>query len=214
MAYNFNGSNQSINTGFTPPVGANTRTLCAWFYCETFGDRKILDYGATTGNGTAVGITLEQVSSLPFVLFRHSGGNIRYAAKGLNVWQHVALVVPFDGATTNDVIVYVDGLAVAGTRNAGSNYTLATTSTNLFVGAMTTGASAFDGSVAEVGVWNVALTADEIASLGKGVTCNLMRPQSLVFYAPLIRNLQDVKSGSTLTNNNGAPVVAHPRVYK
>jgi hypothetical protein len=40
-----------------------------------------------------------------------------------------------------------------------------------------------------------------------------VRPQSLVFYAPLVRDLQDVRGGLTITNNNGATVAAHPRVY-
>jgi hypothetical protein len=71
-----------------------------------------------------------------------------------------------------------------------------------------------NGLIADVGIWNVALTDAEIASLAKGVTCNLIRPQSLVFYAPLIRNLQDVRGGLTITNNNGATVANHPRVYR
>ena len=69
------------------------------------------------------------------------------------------------------------------------------------------------GLIAEVGIWNAALTAAEIASLAKGMTCDKIRPQSLVFYAPLVRNLQDVKGGLTITNNNAATVANHPRVY-
>ena len=70
-----------------------------------------------------------------------------------------------------------------------------------------------DGKLAEVGIWNVALTAAEIASLAKGMTCDKVRPQSLVFYAPLVRNLQDVRGGLTITNNNTATVATHTRVY-
>jgi len=71
----------------------------------------------------------------------------------------------------------------------------------------------FPGIISEVGIWNSALTAAEIASLAKGMTCDKVRPQSLVFYAPLVRNLQDVRGGLTITNNNAATVAAHPRVY-
>jgi hypothetical protein len=67
--------------------------------------------------------------------------------------------------------------------------------------------------IAEVGIWNAALTADEIASLAKGMNCDKVRPQSLVFYAPLVRDLIDAKGGLTITNNNGATVANHPRVY-
>jgi hypothetical protein len=75
-----------------------------------------------------------------------------------------------------------------------------------------TGAT-LDGCVAEVGVWNAALTAAEVASLAKGMTCDKIRPQNLVFYAPLVRDLIDQKGGLTITNNNGATVATHPRVY-
>jgi hypothetical protein len=34
-----------------------------------------------------------------------------------------------------------------------------------------------DGRIAEVGIWNAALTAAEIASLAKGMTCDKVRPQ-------------------------------------
>lgn len=69
------------------------------------------------------------------------------------------------------------------------------------------------GEMAEVGIWNDALTAAEIASLAKGMTCDKVRPQSLVFYAPLVRDLIDQKGGLTITNNNGATVANHPRIY-
>ena len=69
------------------------------------------------------------------------------------------------------------------------------------------------GDIAEVGIWNVALTAAEIESLADGMTCDKVRPQSLVFYAPLVRDLIDVKGGLTITNNNTATVANHPRVY-
>jgi len=70
-----------------------------------------------------------------------------------------------------------------------------------------------NGLMAEVGIWNAALTAAEIASLAKGMTCDKVRPQSLVFYAPLVRELIDQKGGLVITNNNAATVAAHTRVY-
>jgi hypothetical protein len=74
------------------------------------------------------------------------------------------------------------------------------------------GASFATALIAEVGIWNAALTAAEIASLAKGMTCDKIRPQSLVFYAPLVRDLIDQKGGLTI-NTNAATVANHPRVY-
>lgn len=86
----------------------------------------------------------------------------------------------------------------------------------MFIGAQFAGGNIqgyTNGLIAEVGIWNAALTAAEIASLAKGMTCDKIRPQSLVFYAPLVRDLIDAKGGRTITNNNGATVANHPRVY-
>ena len=67
--------------------------------------------------------------------------------------------------------------------------------------------------MAEVGIWNVALNAAEIASLARGMTCDKVRPRNLVFYAPLVRDLIDAKGGLAIANNNGATVANHPRIY-
>jgi hypothetical protein len=70
-----------------------------------------------------------------------------------------------------------------------------------------------NADICEVGVWSTGLTADEIASLARGVSPSLVRPQSLVFYAPLIREPVDFLGGLTLTNTNGATVSNHARIY-
>lgn len=66
---------------------------------------------------------------------------------------------------------------------------------------------------AEVAVWSAPLTADEAVSYAKGFKPSRIRPQSLVFYAPLVRAVQDVRKGITLTPVNSPTVADHPRRY-
>lgn len=73
-------------------------------------------------------------------------------------------------------------------------------------------AQGFNGTIAEVGIWNVALTDDEILGSARGFTPDQIRPQSLQFYAPLVRNLIDVRGGRAITNVNSATVATHPRI--
>ena len=61
-------------------------------------------------------------------------------------------------------------------------------------------------------MWQASLTAAEIASLAKGMTCEKICPQSLVFYTPLIREIQDLARGMTLTDTS-TTVANHPRIY-
>ena len=111
--------------------------------------------------------------------------------------------------------VYIAGALSNGTpQGLGTNTSILSGTANLTIGAASTGVGGFfTGDMAEVGIWNAALTAAEIASLAKGMTPDKIRPQNLVFYAPLVRNLIDQKGGLTITNNNGATVSNHPRIY-
>lgn len=128
----------------------------------------------------------------------------------LNTWYHVAGV--YESATIRRA--FIDGSNDSAGNDNGNSIT--PSGVNLLtIGARynTVIGSYFPGDMAEVGIWNVALTNAEIASLAKGMTCDKIRPQSLVFYAPLVRDLIDQKGGLTITNNNGATVATHPRVY-
>lgn len=126
-------------------------------------------------------------------------------------WSHMA--VSTTSANTLDQKIYFNGSQVTTVVNRNN---LTSAITNAIVPQINgrNGANNLSTfSAAEIGIWNAALTAAEIASLAKGMTCNKIRPQSLVFYAPLARNLLDQKGGLTITNNNGATVATHPRVY-
>jgi hypothetical protein len=125
-----------------------------------------------------------------------------------STWQHAAGV----WAAANSRTIYLNGgNSVTDVRTAVPSGLVATNIGARFLN----GAYGLfmAGLIAEVGIWSAALTADEIASLAAGMTCDKVRPQSLVFYAPLVRDLQDVRGGLTITNNNGATVADHPRVY-
>lgn len=73
-----------------------------------------------------------------------------------------------------------------------------------------------DGSVAEVAIWDIALTPDEIAALGKGVSPLLIQPQNLKGYWPLYGagspepDLSGNRNNATITGSvsaaNHAPV--------
>lgn len=141
----------------------------------------------------------------------HNGTTAGTATVGspvTNTWRHAAGVF----TSTTSRTVYLDGTTTATNTTSVSD---PTSLDNLTIGARRNSSivNYFTGSIAEVGIWNVALAADEIASLADGMTCDKIRPQNLVFYAPLIRDLQDVRGGLSITNNNGATVANHPRVY-
>lgn len=211
MAYDFNGTNQHLTVGSTPVSGVPI-TMAAWVRPTS-----------VTGNRTAISVYSSTDSDRVALYFSNAtpgaytvndgiaAGIAQSGTASLNTWGHLAGVI----SAANSRIAYWNG--TAGSTNT-TNITGLTTFNRIVIGARPEGLSNTmgefaSGSIAEVGIWNVALTAAEIASLADGMTCAKIRPQSLVFYVPLIRNLQDVRGGLTITNNNTATVANHSRIY-
>lgn len=69
-----------------------------------------------------------------------------------------------------------------------------------------------NGKTAIAAFWTTALTDGEIASLSKGFSARRIRPQNLIFYAPLVRNVFDWIRGLGFTDT-GTTVSDHPRSY-
>lgn len=206
MAYEFTAaSSQYLNTASTP-ANAGPVTIACWVYPTTLATVSIMAIDQSNGSDR-------------FALTLLAAGTARAQSQtvfvdssttyGTNAWNHVSGI--FDDTTIKRSIWL----------NGGGNVTTTTTESTvnknrIVIGARTASGSVgayFGGRIAEVGIWNAALTQPEIASLAKGMTCDKVRPQSLVFYAPLVRDLQDVKGGLAITNNNTATVANHPRVY-
>lgn len=205
MAYQFNGSNQYLTVTSAPAV-AVPLTIAAWFRKNGTSAVNGIFLTATAGSANYFGFYFGSSSTVRGDV--GAGGNIAdFAASGpysTNTWGHACLV----GASATSRTIYRNG------GNSATNTTSLTPTgiTQLQI-AHYRGGVTFDGQFAEVGVWNAALTAEEVASLAKGMTCDKVRPQSLVFYAPLIRDLQDMRGGLTITNNNGPTVADNPRIY-
>ena len=222
MAYDFNGTSQTI-TAASAGVTAEPLTIAAWFYptrntartvivslADTLGfDPGAQMFYALVEDGTKTGD--------PICATKHNGGSAAAVSDEatstsgftINSWWHGCAVFT---STTSRTIYLNGGSSATNTTSVSTN---ANTVDKTAIGCLgrSTNAAFFQGRVAEVGIWNVALNADEAASLAKGMTCDKVRPSALVFYAPLVRNIQDLRQGVTLTNNNTATVANHPRVY-
>jgi hypothetical protein len=213
MAYSFNGTNQYFST-LTGDLFADVPiTMACWFITSNVTNNQGLLNICDNATGNQ-GIRLNAQGAV-------AGDPIRILSVGTataavdtttgfsaNTWTHACGVF----SSTTSRTVYINGGSSATNTTSSSG----TGENRLFQGVVR-GASAFTnyftGSLAEVGVWNAALTADEVLSLAKGMSPSLIRPQSLTIYAPLVRDLIDRKSGLTITNNGTATVSNHTRIY-
>ena len=204
MAYAFNASNQFI-TGTLGAALTRPLTYAAWIRRDVTASnlsRAIMGIQNLTTNDRLVAYT-NGGAVLAGYLNTGVGSSTKYSS-GQTV--HAAIIQESDvsrsayldggGKASNSTLYSVSGTDVV---SIGARYN---SSWGLYA----------DGRISEAAIWNAVLTDDEIVSLAKGFKPARIRPQSLVFYAPLLRNLQDLK-GLALTNNNGATVADHPRVY-
>ena len=201
MSYSFSGS-QSLDIA-SAPAQASLVTIACWYQVTNAAVRQGLVYlGDSSGLSNRHFLFHESNGSVACATF----ATLDFGPTGVtsNTWTHGAVSI----ASSTSRLVYTNGVSgTISTTNLNPG-----TFTELKIGARPGGIN-MTGLIAEVGVWDIDLNADEIASLSDGMTCDKVRPQNLVFYAPLIRDLQDVSGGLTITNNNTATVAAHPRVY-
>jgi hypothetical protein len=209
MAYQFaSASSQYISS--THPVSAAPFTISAWARIDnTSGNKTVVQIGNT---GSSQRFLLYFAGNTLSFFVNQTGSFAQAQAASTasaNIWYHCCAVE----ASSSDHRVYFNGtvgtlpnpatqsptginaLNIGNDRNSNANANLMT------------------GQMADVAVWDVALTAAEIGSLADGMSADKIRPDNLVYYAPLVRELVEVSGGLALTNNGTATVSNHPRIY-
>ena len=215
MAYNFVSTSSQYITSSSPSMSVHPTTISAWVYAtNNTAGMTVLNFATNTGSNDGFRVSLAgQATNDPARVSSVLGATVSISSIGdavlngfnLNTWHHVCGV--FTSPTLR--VVYRDG--VAGT-NATVSIDFASLST-ISIGALRLGNTLMDGYISDVGIWSVALNTNEITSLAKGFSAKKIRPQSLTYYVPLIRNLQEYRGNIELTNNNTATIVQHNRIY-
>lgn len=213
MAWSFNGSSDSLRSTSTPqPATAFPATIACW------GKKT-----ATGANGTMLGMFGGSASNRWVRILMGGDGTVTgdtnstgtdyqaattTATYTAGVWTHVACVFTANNSRT----IYLDGANAVTTTGTGAFSVNSRTSFGSLDRSSPT--EWFDGQLAEGAIWNVALTADEIASLAKGIPPSRVRPQSLKFYCPLIRSAGELRFPYVISAN-GTPAASgdHPRRY-
>jgi len=198
----------------TNPFGTTAYpfTIATRFYTTSVAATETLVYFT---NSAETNFFLLYISSATSKLRASAAaaGSANYSESGAtvstNTW-HTGVAVY---TSTTSRTVYLDATAGA-TDTVSRAPTL--TQDRVLVGDQNGGVS-WVGSIAEVAMWNVALTQDEITSYDKGFSPLLIRPQSLSAYWPIYGvtspepNLRNAADALSLV---GAVASAdHPRVY-
>ena len=127
-----------------------------------------------------------------------------------NTWFHAAGVV----SASNARAAYING-GSKGTDATEEDPLLVLDRTSIGRLGDSTPSQYFSGSIAEVAVWDIALTDNEIIVLSKGFSPLFVRPQNLVAYWPLIGNYSpetDIVGANNLTLTGTVVKANHPRI--
>lgn len=207
MARNFNGTSARIHIS-SAVVSATPYTMACWFRTTSMAHLGTLISVNNTAPANYAGLWFRgDVAGDPvdILIEEGKGQNTARSTTGCTSgqWHHACGV--FSSSTSRTV--YLDGGSSA-TDNASTTPSLNRTE----IGAWRTSLW-FSGDIAEVGIWDIDLTAAEVASLAKGVSPALIRPQNHVAYLPLIRDTHEIVNATGFTDVN-TTAANHTRVYR
>lgn len=182
MARDFSGTAQYLEYATAAARTSNPMSFSCWFnsddttlqFMVAVGDTDASDgrsqylrlFSSTVQAGTDVGASEAAASSTT----TYSTG----------VWHHGAAVF----ASTSDRRAFLDG----GNKGTNTSSIPMPAVDNTTIGVRHSNnvyQFPFNGRIAEVGIWSVALTDAEVATLGDGYSPLLVRPESLVNYWPV-----------------------------
>lgn len=213
MAYAFNGSSQYLQRSGLGSAGPSAWPMT--MYARSLSNTAAVSQVTVAdmdSNNPWNGLLLGHANTNNFFLNRFgASGATGGGSYSTGVWYSVG-----GRSRTNTDYDVVGNTTVT----PGSTNTAFGTLGNFLIGArLIPGISLqLNGKAACVALWNVALDDAEMNSLYRGFSPRRIRPQSLLLYAPLVRELilpkyaNNVQPGS-LSNVASATVADHPRTY-
>lgn len=211
MARTFvDGSSHYLYNSGTPPVTAQPLTMACWFY--PIGDfwNVLVGIGTAGSNNNrySLGATNNANGSLVSAQSRSSINGIAQTTSGFTrntAWYHACAV--FTSNTSR--AAYLNG----GSKGTNSTNVSISTPSALYVGDnMGYVPNAVDGHIAEVAMWNVALTDAEVLQLAQGARTTDIRRDNLVLYVPILGDSTEYDfsgNGYNLTVANSPAVADH-----
>ena len=162
-AYNFNGISNYIDVGNPSSLGNNPSnyTQAGWVYLVDFSDAYVFMSKRHDNTGNDWGTPVSTVNGT-FIFFADDAFYTQAPLAetnqlSVNQWHHLTFV-----KNQNTYSIYVNGVLDGSITD---NHIMGGTSNNLIFGAQLAWPEFFKGKLDDIGVWNRALTQQEITTL-------------------------------------------------
>lgn len=208
MAIILNGTTSQLVSASFGTSSPAEYSICTWFKADAAAANSALNIivylGDTTDDDHGIWFVWNSVSASQRSRPMHklAGSYVNYGTTGTatgGIWRH--WIAAYKAGTfsfyENGVLV---GTPIVVTKNS-ATITNWTFSTGLFA-----------GKIAFSGYYDCFLDASDAAALGKGAAPHLVRPQSLRYYVPGLRDANAAK-GVTNTASNLTYSDDNPRIY-
>lgn len=217
MAYEFNKSNSESFTLANALVTGTPSTFATRCYSYTpgSGNQGLISVGHTSTPNRFLSVFIGSGAGNVFV--RHRNGATTgqaWTSTPLSgsfpdpAWYHVCAVFASDSSRT----VYINGGSSGSDATAVPAFTPNVTGFGCLEYVVTT--DYLDGGMADVAIYNAALTAPEVASLAAKVSPRMVRPGSLVAYYPMVGHPRQPWVGDQFLTGAFVPaqIKPHPRI--
>ena len=194
-ATSFDGTDDYINATVFDIDLSESWSFSVWFNCDDASGSTncIFSNSKTSNDRLALSINTNRLS---FTTYNGSATTGSSGTVSSGIWTHA-----FATLVNNNLQLYINGVAQTGTASFGQNATA-----NFRIGSRPNGDSLFGGKIANVGIWNRALSSSEIESIyWKGQYADLKNTEltNLVSWYNLSADAND-STGTNNGTNNGA----------
>lgn len=190
MARDFPGSGANrLNVGDVSAIDitGTALTISLWAYLDTVAGGVYRDLVGKAQGGSLATIQYElRITSGGKLEFYTGNGSTATAtltaANGpTGAWAHI--VARQSGTGADALRIYVNNTLAA---SGSTSISIANLGHSLMFGSRVDNDGTVDGRMAHIGIWNAALTTEEIEALSKGLPPSRIRPTNLKGYWPLL----------------------------
>lgn len=224
MALSFAGSNSRVVLGSLDALsGASQLSIAGWVRLNDVNADAVIAIRGAAVSATSpwslwrddVGYTTGRINTLAVLVntdvgpLRVEGSNDLLNTAG--VWYHVAMV--FEAGVSQGLRIYVNGAKDTYVQSTVGHSQLVANTDDATLG-IDAATGWFDGSMAEMSLWDKALTDAHVARLAAGLSPLSLATEGVwpVLYQDLVRGLNRPGIGPTVTSIGSFATAAHPRV--